>query len=93
MARAICEGAGQLKLPIVLKGSNADVDEVELSFEAWWSNTAKLGNEIGDSFGRGLLRAAGVEGDAPGLKVRLAGDKPTSLVMVQALMGVSSSLE
>ena len=58
VARAICEGAGQLKLPIELRGSNEDVHEVELSFEAWWSNTAKLGIEMGDGFGRGLLQAA-----------------------------------
>ena len=93
VAQAICEGAGQLELPIELKGSNGDVHVVKLSFTAWWSNTAKLGNEMGDGFGRGLLRAAGVEGDAPSLRVKLAGDRPTSLVMVQALMVVSSSLE
>ena len=80
-------------MPVQLEGSRGGVHKVELSFEAWWSNTATLGNEMGDGFRRGLLRAAGVEGDAPGLKLRLAGDRSTSLVMVQALMVVSSSLE
>ena len=93
VAQAICEGRGQLKLPIEHVGSSGAIHRVKLSFGVWWSNTAKLCSEMGDGFGRSLLRAAGIEGDAPELKLELRGDRPTDLVMVQALMAVSTSME
>ena len=53
----------------------------------FWANAVKLGCENGDTFGSGLLRAAGVEGDELNLSKQLGGDRPTVLAVVCALLG------
>ena len=45
-------------------------------WSAWWLNAVKLGSEM-DGFGSGMLRAAGVQGDALELSEKLGGDQPT----------------
>ena len=44
----------------------------------WWANVLTLGAEMGDAFGCGLLRAAGVKGDALNIAGRLGGDLTTA---------------
>jgi Ran GTPase-activating protein (RanGAP) involved in mRNA processing and transport len=44
---------------------------------AWWANAVELGAQMGDGFGRGLLRAAGVTGGTLDLSQKLGGDPPT----------------
>ena len=56
-------------------------------WKAFWANVVKLGRENGTTFGGGLLRAAGVEGDELNLRGELGGDRPTVLAVVCALMG------
>jgi hypothetical protein len=56
-------------------------------FEAWWANTLRLGAEMGDAFGRGLMHAAGVSEDALDLKNELGGDRSTALRAVAIIMG------
>jgi hypothetical protein len=53
----------------------------------FWANVAKLGRENGDTFGSGLLLAAGVKGNELNLSGKLGGDRPTVLAVVCALMG------
>ena len=53
---------------------------------AWWANALTLGTEMGGPFVRGLLRAAGVTGDALDLSQRLGGDAPT-VMRVMVLFG------
>jgi hypothetical protein len=53
----------------------------------FWANVVKLGRENGDTFGSGLLLAAGVKGDELNLRGKLGGDRPTVLAVVCALMG------
>ena len=52
----------------------------------FWTNVVKLGNENRESFGRGLLCAAHVEGDKLNLSRELGGDRLTVLGVVCALM-------
>ena len=47
-------------------------------WSAWWQNAVKLGSEM-DGFGSGMLRAAGVQGDALSLSRELSGHQPTVL--------------
>ncbi len=55
---------------------------------AWWANAVRLGAETGaaSGFGGGLLRAAGVAGDALELAGQLGGDRPTVLAMLVAVL-------
>ena len=46
----------------------------------------EIGGEMGAGFGRGLLRAAGVEGGALDLSQKLGGDRRTALRAVQLLI-------
>ena len=57
---------------------------------AWWANAVKLGEEMGEPFARGLLRAAGVEGDALDLQQKLGGDRPTVLRVLCVLLAMGS---
>ena len=57
---------------------------------AWWANAVKLGEEMGEPFARGLLRAAGVEGDALDLQQKLGGDRPTVLRVLCVLLAMAS---
>jgi hypothetical protein len=53
---------------------------------AFWANTLTLGSEMGDGFGRGLLRTAGVTGDTLDLSQKLGGDGPTVWRVLAAMM-------
>lgn len=74
-ARAICSGA-------TLSGSPP------WQWEAWWANALRLGQQMGNDFGRGLRQAAGVEGDSLDLSRRLGGHTLTAVqAVVSILMG------
>jgi Ran GTPase-activating protein (RanGAP) involved in mRNA processing and transport len=53
---------------------------------AWWANAVELGAQMGDGFGRGLLRAAGVTGGTLDLSQKLGGDPPTVRRVLAAMM-------
>ena len=74
--RAICTGKHRLPR-----------DSPPWEWGPFWANVVKLGCENGTTFGSGLLRAAGVEGDELNLSKQLGGDRPTVLTVVCALMG------
>ena len=46
---------------------------------AWWANTIAIGEGMGAEFGRGLLRATGLEGDSLDLSEKLGGSRTTAL--------------
>jgi hypothetical protein len=75
-AQAIC--SGKYRLP---EGSPPP-----WQWPAFWANAVTLGSEMGDSFGRGLLRAAGVTGDTLDLSQKLGGDPPTVRIVLAAMM-------
>ena len=54
-------------------------------WSAWWQNAVKLGSEM-DGFGSGMLRAAGVQGDALDLSRKLSGDRATVLMALCAML-------
>jgi hypothetical protein len=60
---------------------------------AWWANTVAIGEEMGEPFAKGSLRAAGVEGDALDLNQKLGGDRPTVLRVVALFTRVLTSCE
>ena len=66
-ARAIC--SGKYRLP---EGSPPP-----WQWPAFWANAVTLGREMGDGFGCGLLRTAGVTGGTLDLSQKLGGDRPT----------------
>jgi len=74
--RAICTGKHRLRR-----------DAPPWRWGPFWANVVKLGCENGTTFGSGLLRAAGVEGDELNLSRELGGDRPTVLAVVCVLMG------
>ena len=80
-ARALCEEG------TVLSGAPP------WQWPAWWANAVKLGEEMGEPFARGLLRAAGVEGDALDLSAKLGGDRPTVLRVVVLFSAVLTSVD
>ena len=49
---------------------------------AWWANTVKIGSGMGEKFGKGLLRAAGVEGKTLNLDAKLGNDKLVAVAAV-----------
>jgi Ran GTPase-activating protein (RanGAP) involved in mRNA processing and transport len=53
---------------------------------AWWANAVELGAQMGDGFGRGLLRAAGVTGGTLDLSQKLGGDPPTVRRVLAAMI-------
>ena len=59
----------------------------------WWGNTLTLGAEMGEAFGIGLRRAAGVEGSTLDLSRKLGGDRPTAVRAVTQLMGSLTSVD
>ena len=73
-ARALCEEGTRLSGPPPWEWS------------AWWANVARLGNEMGGSFGKGLLRGAGVEGDVLDLSAKLSGDSKTGAAVLAAVV-------
>ena len=54
-------------------------------WRAWWANAVKIGSGMGDKFGKGLLRAAGVEGDSLNLDGKLGDDKVVAGAVVAEL--------
>ena len=60
---------------------------------SWWANTLDIGEEMGEPFARGLLRAAGVEGDALDLSDKLGGDRVTVLRVVELFVSVLASID
>ena len=59
-------------------------------WSAWWNNTLRLGSELGDGFGVGLVRAARVSARLD-LSSQIGGHRPTSVAAVAELMrGVES---
>ena len=64
-ARALCEEGTELS------------GTPPWQWPAWWANAVELGAEMGNGFGRGLLRAAGVTGETLDLSQKLGGDRPT----------------
>ena len=72
-ARAICESGTNLSGPPPWK------------WPVWWANAVKIGGEMGDAFGKGLMRAAGVEGTSLDLKGKLGGHGPTVLAVLEVL--------
>ena len=53
---------------------------------AFWANAVTLGSEMGDAFGCGLLRTAGVTGDTLDLSAKIGGDPPTVRCVLAAIM-------
>ena len=82
-ARAVC--TGKHRLP---EGSPPP-----WQWPQWWANAVRLGVEMGDAFGRGVLQAAGVAGAALDLKGKLGGDRPTTVAVVVHLMRGLASLD
>ena len=80
-ARALCEEGA------VLSGAPP------WQWPAWWANAVAIGAEMGEPFAKGLLRAAGVTGDALDLSQKLSGDRPTVLRVVVQLARVLQSLK
>jgi len=64
-ARALCEEGTELS------------GTLPWQWPAWWANAVELGAQMGDGFGRGLLRAAGVTDGTLDLSQKLGGDLPT----------------
>jgi len=54
-------------------------------WSAWWANCLRLGVELGDGFGAGLMHAAGAQG-VLNLSGQIGGHRPTSLSAVEQLM-------
>jgi Ran GTPase-activating protein 1 len=59
---------------------------------AWWANAVELGAQMGDGFGRGLLRAAGVTGGTLDLSQKLGGDPPTVRRVLAAVVAGAGKL-
>lgn len=59
---------------------------------AWWANTIAIGVGMGDEFGRGLLHAACVQGNALDLAQRLGGHPQTAQKVVTQFMAHLTSL-
>ena len=73
-AKALCEEGATLALGVK-----------PWHMPAWWANALEMGAEMGEGFGRGLLRAAGVTGDELDLDAQLGGHQPTALRAVGLL--------
>ena len=78
-ARAICSGTALSGQP-------------PWQWEAWWGNALRLGREMGEMFGKGLLCAAGVEGDSLDLSRQVGGDHATSCQAIVTMLADSASL-
>jgi len=55
-------------------------------WSSWWKNVLRLGAELGDRFGRGLLEAVGEHVASLELKGKIGGDLPTAMLAVAQLM-------
>ena len=81
-ARAICSGKHRLR-----KGSPPPWE-----WPAFWSNATKLGAEMGDEFGKGLMQTAGLDAEL-NLKGKLGGDRETTVAAVAQLIRGLTSLD
>ena len=55
---------------------------------AWWANALTIGEEMGEPFATGLVRAAHIDtGQVLNLSKKLGGDRPTVLRVVKVLCG------
>ena len=61
-------------------------------WSAFWANAVKLGGEMGDAFGCGLMRTAGLEATL-NLNGKLRGDRPTTIAVVAELVRALTSLD
>ena len=59
----------------------------------WWANVVTIGAEMGDAFGHGLLRSAGVRGDTLDLRGKLRGDLPTVLRVIVEMLQTNALTE
>ena len=71
-ARAICEGAELPRRPWLLP--------------VWWANAVKLGLEMGDAFGRGLLGAGGKMLKDSSVRLTIGGHRPTAACALGAAL-------
>lgn len=55
-------------------------------WSAWWANCLRLGVELGEGFGRGLVRASAVKNGTLDLPGEVGGHRPTSLAAIAELM-------
>ena len=61
-------------------------------WEAWWHNTLKLGSEMGEAFGAGLVKATGQSSEHIELNGKIGGHRPTGLLAVSQLMRGAASV-
>lgn len=61
-------------------------------WSAWWANCLRLGIELGEGFGDGLMRAAGATGSL-NLVGQIGGHRPTALAAVAELMLSAHSVD
>ena len=63
-------------------------------WSAWWSNSLKLGIEMGDVFRQGLLEACGAGGKKSlDLRQKIGGDRPTAFKAIAQLILVATSID
>ena len=60
---------------------------------AWWSNSLRLGIEMGDAFNTGLLEAVAPGKTSLDLKQKIGGDRPTALKAIAQLMLVATAID
>eukprot|EP00966_Prymnesium_polylepis_P159198 3679234-Prymnesium_polylepis.1 len=80
-ARSVCEGKALPTPPWQL--------------EVWYLNMVRLGREMGDDFGRGLLKAPGASSitqEQTRLQLTFKGDAPTAASALGAVLAVATSL-
>jgi hypothetical protein len=61
-------------------------------WSSWWANCLRLGIELGEGFGSGLMKAAGVR-SALDLAGQIGGHRPTSLSAVEQLMTAVQTID
>ena len=95
-ARALCEMGTRLSRKPPWQWSNAeDVKNDAFTYwSPWWANTLKLGEGMGEDFGKGLLCAAGMESDELDLTRQLNGGgffypREALLAVIALLVGLS----
>ena len=76
-----------------IAGGKCVVSQPPWVWPAAWANTLKMGEGMGDEFGKGLVSAAGVTGDELDLTRRLSGNRPTVLQAITQLANGLRSLK
>ena len=80
----------------VSDGDGARLATPPWQLPAWWSNAVRLGVEMGDAFGIGLLRASGashIKANQTRLEVTIAGDPRAAGAALGALLHAAPSVE